>query len=228
MDTSAGKMMHCTSLKPSTFKYPQKVSDYGGWPLGSRHCSCWVPGVAGGAIATKHGLQLHLCQWNEVQGDHSQWFSWILFNLMFPGNKTLSLQLTSALPVTCCVVALWTELWLQWRSVDCLWSCSGYTPRFEIKDPCNLNNTNKLHSPEVALDIQSELIFINGMPRNETLIHQQLSLHQLHHPHPSQRLLKPIFPLMWCPTFNIPMCKIIAACIECATALRANNESIKR
>ena len=154
--------------------------------------------------------------------------SWILFNLMFPGSKTLSLQLTSALPVTCCVAVLWTELWLQWRSVDCLWSCSGYTPRFEIKDLRNLNNANKLHSPEVALDIQSELIFINGMPRNETLVHQQLSLHQLHHPHPSQRLLKAIFPLMWCLTFNICTCKIIAACIECATVLWANNASVKR
>ena len=37
MDTGAGKMMHCTSLKPSSFKYPQKcrttVADH------------WVPGI---------------------------------------------------------------------------------------------------------------------------------------------------------------------------------------
>jgi len=38
------------------------------------------------------------------------------------------------------------------------------------------------------LDVHSELIFVNGMvhlPQNETLVHQQLSLHQLHHSHPS-------------------------------------------
>ena len=34
-----------------------------------------------------------------------------------------------------------------------------------------------IHRPEEVLDIQSELIFVNGMPRNETLVHQQLSLH---------------------------------------------------
>ena len=32
-------------------------------------------------------------------------------------------------------------------------------------------------------------------PGNETLVHQQLSLHQLHHPHPSQRLMKWFFLL---------------------------------
>ena len=40
-----------------------------------------------------------------------------------------------------------------------------------------------------ALDIQSKLIFVNGMvhlSRNETLVYQQLSLHQLHNHHPSQ------------------------------------------
>ena len=47
------------------------------------------------------------------------------------------------------------------------------------------------HRPEEALNIQSELIFINCMPMNETLVYQQLSLHQLYHCHPSQRLLKP-------------------------------------
>ena len=69
--------------------------------------------------------------------------------------------------------------------------------RCEIKDPrnilhprCNLKDPrNIIHRPEEALDIQFELIFVNAMvhlhPRNETLVHQQLSLHQLHHPHPS-------------------------------------------
>ena len=40
-------------LKPSTFKHPQKVADYSGWSF---------PGIVV-AIATEHGLQLHLCQW---------------------------------------------------------------------------------------------------------------------------------------------------------------------
>ena len=32
------------------------------------------------------------------------------------------------------------------------------------------------------------LIALSTYPRNETLVHQQLFLHQLHNPHPSQRL----------------------------------------
>ena len=31
-------------------------------------------------------------------------------------GKTLSLQLTSILPVTCYLAVLWPELWLQWKS----------------------------------------------------------------------------------------------------------------
>ena len=52
---------------------------------------------------------------------------------------------------------------------------------------------NIIHRPEEALDIQSELIFVMAWctyPRNKTLVHQQLSLHQLHHCHPSQVLPK--------------------------------------
>ena len=36
-----------------------------------------------------------------------------------------------------------------------------YTPRCEIKDLRNINNL--IHRPEEVLDIQSELIFVNGM-----------------------------------------------------------------
>ena len=53
-------------------------------------------------------------------------------------------------------------------------------------------------------------------PRNETLVHQQLSLHQLHHPHPSQRLMKRFFRLRDV-THSIYVrnaYKIIATCIE--------------
>ena len=71
-----------------------------------------------------------------------------------------------------------------------------YTPRCEIKDLRNINNiSNLIHRPEEVLDIQSELIFVTSMPRSETLVHQQLSLHQLHHPHPAQQLTKQFFLL---------------------------------
>ena len=33
-----------------------------------------------------------------------------------------------------------------------------------------------MHMPEEALDIQSELIFVNGMPRNANLEHKNLIL----------------------------------------------------
>ena len=51
---------------------------------------------------------------------------------------------------------------------------------------------NIIHRPEKALDIQSELIFVNGMvhvpPRNETLVHQQLfSSHTTVKPHSDSR-----------------------------------------
>ena len=59
-------------------------------------------------------------------------------------------------------------------------------------------------------------------PRNETLVHQQLSLHQLHHPH-STETHKAIFPLVWRHTFIIRMYKIITTCIEHTTVLRTNN-----
>ena len=43
----------------------------------------------------------------------------------FPGNKTLSFQLTSVLPMTCYVAVLWPELWLQCQSDYCSWGYSG-------------------------------------------------------------------------------------------------------
>ena len=45
--------------------------------------------------------------------------------LTYPDNKTLSLQLTSVLPVTCYVSVLWPELWLQSQSDHWLQGCSG-------------------------------------------------------------------------------------------------------
>ena len=46
----------------------------------------------------------------------------------FPDSKTLSLQLTSVLPVTCYVAVLWPELWLQCQSADCIRAYSGIQP----------------------------------------------------------------------------------------------------
>ena len=39
------------------------------------------------------------------------------------------------------------------------------TPRCNLKDPCNIKNINNkiIHRPEEAVDIQSELIFVNSM-----------------------------------------------------------------
>ena len=77
---------------------------------------------------------------------HSQWYiSTYSLILTFPDNKTLSLQLTSVLPVTCFVAVFLPELWLQSQSDHCLWGCSGYAdmntleldPQFHIKQiPC--------------------------------------------------------------------------------------------
>ena len=54
----------------------------------------------------------------------------------------------------------------------------------QLKTSVNNIIAKLIHRPEEALDIQSELIFVNGMPRNKTLANQQLSFHQLHHPTP--------------------------------------------
>ena len=40
-------------------------------------------------------------------------------------SKTLKLQLTSVLSVTCYVPVLGPELWLQWKSEHCIQGCSG-------------------------------------------------------------------------------------------------------
>ena len=56
--------------------------------------------------------------------------------------------------------------------------------------------------------------------RNETLVHQQFSLHQLHHPHLSQRLTKPFFLLR---DVTRSIHKIIATCIERATAMSGSS-----
>ena len=45
--------------------------------------------------------------------------------LTFPNSESLSLQLTSVLPVTCYVAVLWPELWLQCQLIDCFQGCSG-------------------------------------------------------------------------------------------------------
>ena len=70
----------------------------------------------------------------------------VFLTLTFPDNKTLSLQLTSVLLVTCYVPVLWPELWLQCQLDHCFWGCSGVYPdmntleldsQFHIKQiPC--------------------------------------------------------------------------------------------
>ena len=51
-----------------------------------------------------------------------------------------------------------------------------------------------VHSPEKVLDIQSDWTFVNGMvqlPQEWNFgVPEWYSLHQLHHPHPSQQLQK--------------------------------------
>ena len=44
----------------------------------------------------------------------------------------------------------------------CTW-VNSYTPRCNLKDPCNIIQPNIIHRPEEVLDVQSELIFLNGM-----------------------------------------------------------------
>ena len=61
--------------------------------------------------------------------------------------------------------------------------------------------------------------------RNETLVHQQLTLHQLHHCHPSQWLRKRFFRLRDV-TFNIDTTYKIIACIERAIVLWVNWASV--
>ena len=63
-------------------------------------------------------------------------------------------------------------------------------------------SNNIIHRPEEALDIQSELNSLMAWytyPRNETLVHQQLSLHQLHHCYHSQ----PFRPRATSANFNL-------------------------
>ena len=57
---------------------------------------------------------------------------------------TLSLQLTSVLPVTCYGAVLWPELWLQWRSDHCL---RGYSAWGKIRHEHTWvrSTLNKLH-----------------------------------------------------------------------------------
>ena len=52
----------------------------------------------------------------------------------------------------------------------------------EIKPHDANQRIHVIHRPEEAVDIQSEWIFMSwcNYPRNETLVHQQPSLHQLH------------------------------------------------
>ena len=46
-------------------------------------------------------------------------------------RPSISLQLTSVLPVTCYVAVLWPEFSPQWQSDHCLWGCSGIQSRDE-------------------------------------------------------------------------------------------------
>ena len=70
------------------------------------------------------------------------------------------------------------------------------------------------------------VLYKNGTAYCSAWVFTQLdvvSLHQLHHPHPSQRLTKRFFLLR--ATY---LRMTIAMCIERATALRANNTRVKR
>ena len=77
----------------------------------------------------------------------------------------------------------------------------SHTPRCEIKDPRNINNINNISQyTGQRKRWTSSLSWYSLMawctyPRNETLVHQQLFLHELHHPHPSQQLTKQFFLL---------------------------------
>ena len=101
-----------------------------------------------------------------------------------------------------------------------------YTPRSNLKDPRNI-----IHRPEEALDIQSELIFVNGMVHlpQEWNFGTPITLPSpATPPSPLTVTHEVIFPLTWRHTFNIRTYKIIAMCIERATALWANNTRVKR
>ena len=72
-----------------------------------------------------------------------------------------------------------------------------------------------MHRPEEALDIQSELIFVNALTPGMKLTS---FLHQLHHTQPSQLCQKDI-DIHAYTTSHIQY----TMCIECATTLWANN-----
>ena len=74
-------------------------------------------------------------------------------------------------------------VWYGTAFILSLWPV-GMSP---IYTPQDEDLSNIIHRPEEALDIQSAWC---TYPRNETLVHQQFSLHQLHHGHPSQQLPK--------------------------------------
>ena len=78
-----------------------------------------------------------------------------------------------------------------------------------------------MHRPEEALDIQSELIFINGivhLPQEWNFSTLTSFLHQLHHTQPSKLCQKDI-DIHAYTTSHIQY----TMCIECATTLQANN-----
>ena len=81
--------------------------------------------------------------------------------------------------------------------------------------------------PKEALDIQFELIFVNGMVHltQEWNFGTPTTLPSATPPSPLTATREVIYPVTWRRTFNIHTYKIIATCtrIERATALRANN-----
>ena len=100
-----------------------------------------------------------------------------------------------------------------------------YTPR------CQLIRTHvNKYRPGEALDIQSELIFANGMVHlsKEWNFDTPTTLFSWATPLlPVTATPEAIFLFTWHHTFNIPTYKIIAMCIECVTVLRANNTRVK-
>ena len=82
---------------------------------------------------------LHPDQWSRrwEKPPTANVYEYVLFT--FSDNKTLSLQLTSVLPVTCYIPVLWTEQWLQWQSDHWLWGCSGVCRHEHTWDRLTLN-----------------------------------------------------------------------------------------
>ena len=110
LTTYTYKRMHLLNRVYGTLK----VSDYSGWPLSYSYCCCCHSNKTWFIITF---VLYSRCKWHIVE-----------CSFFLIARHSLSLQLTSVLPVTCYAAVLWPELRLQWQSADCLWGCSGIQP----------------------------------------------------------------------------------------------------